>query len=179
MDRPSTPVFTSIVVVLIIAWFGLLPLFVVVKVVLHDRWVLQETSREWTYMGLVAAASFVPVAGAFLYLWNRWEPFPWRELAGLALWSIIGASYGGPLALNLLNHSSTAIGQPVEFEVVHRLKGAVELRALGENYDGITFKHSTSLWRKYGVWGAWETRNIPGLVYRGRLGLLWGEFRDK
>ena len=113
MDRPRTPVSTSIVVVLIIAWYAVAPLFVIFQGVLHDRWVLQETSRKWTYMGIVAAASFVPVAGAFLYLWNRWEPFPWRELAGFALWSIIGAWYGGELTLNVLNHSSSVPGQAV------------------------------------------------------------------
>jgi hypothetical protein len=176
MDRLRTPPFTLILVVLIIAWFSLLPVFVIFQGVLHDRWVLQETSREWTYMGIVAAASFVPVAGAFLCLWNRWEPFPWRELAGFALWSIIGASYGGQLTLNLLNHSSVAIGQPVEFRSVHLLKGTIEIQAVGDDYDGITFRYSTSLWKRL---GAWDRGTAPGLVYRGRLGLLWAEFRDK
>jgi hypothetical protein len=176
MDRPRTPVSTSIVVVLIIAWYAVAPLFVIFQGVLHDRWVLQETSRKWTYMGIVAAASFVPVAGAFLYLWNRWEPFPWRELAGFALWSIIGAWYGGELTLNVLNHSSSVPGQAVEFKIVDLLKGTVEIRAVGETYDGITFRYSTDLWRKL---GAWETGTAPGIVYRGRLGLLWGEFKDK
>jgi hypothetical protein len=45
-----------------------------------------------------------------------------------------------------------------------------------ENYDGIMFACSKSIRQDH---GGEEKGTAPGLVYRGRLGLLWGEFRDQ
>jgi hypothetical protein len=177
MDRPSTPISNSIVIVLILAWFALLPVFFIAHGVFRDRWMIQDTWRIWAYMGVVASVLFLSITGAFLWLtWTRWEPFPWRVVGGFVLYSLFSGWSGSNIAINVLNHSSTAAGQVVEFKIVHHLKGAVEMRAVGEDYDGIGFRCSTSLWTSH---YRRETGTAPGIVYRGRLGLLWGEFRDK
>ena len=177
MSRPSTPIFISIVIVVsFVWWFAALPLFVILQEAIHDRWMLQETSREWAYMGIAAAASFLPVAGTLLWLWKKWEPFPWSALAGLAAWSLLAAWYGGQLTLNLLNHSSAVPGQPAEFKIIGHQRTTVILRIVGEDYDGTTFTCGNSEWSSH---YRSETGTAPGHVYRGRLGLLWGEFKDK
>jgi hypothetical protein len=177
MFRPSTPVSTSIAIILCLAWFALWPAFFIAHGVIQNRWMPQDTSRVWVYMCVVAAVLFLSITGAYLWLiWNRWEPFPWRELGGLALYSLLSGWSGGNVALNLLNHSSAAPGRPAEFKIVGHGRTTVSLRIVGEDYDGITFKCGQTKWASH---YHPETGMAPGLVYRGRLGLLWGEFKDK
>jgi hypothetical protein len=157
-----------------VVWFVLpLPLGIIHGLV-QNRWMLQDTSRAWAYIGVVAAVLFLAIAIP-LVIFQR-SLFQWSVLLGLAGWSLLSGWYGGPIALNLRNHSSTAHGQEVRFKIVHLLKGLVEIQTVEEDNDKITFKCSTSLWTSH---YHPETRTAPGLVYRGRLGLLWGEFKDK
>jgi hypothetical protein len=159
-----------------IVWFFIAPLVLVyAHGLVQNRWMLQNTSREWRYIAVATVAWFLTIAVP-LVLWFKWGEVPWRQLAGLAGWSLVAGWHWGYFALNLMNHSSTAVGQPVEFKSVHLLKGTIEIRAIGDDYDGIIFECSTSLWRKR---GAWDTGTAPGFVYRGKLGLYWAELPEK
>jgi hypothetical protein len=127
-----------------VVWFVLpLPLGIIHGLV-QNRWMLQDTSRAWAYIGVVAAVLFLAIAIP-LVIFQR-SLFQWSVLLGLAGWSLLSGWYGGPIALNLRNHSSTAHGQEVEFKIVHLLKGLVEIQAVGETTTEDTFKCSTSLW---------------------------------
>jgi len=175
MARPAG--LSWVVTGILIVGLTSLPMFGILRGIIQDRWILQNNPREFIYMGVMASLLFVPMAVALSWLTRiRWEPFPWRELGGWAICSLLSGWYGGPIMLTLRNHSSTAPGQLVEFKIVHHLKGLVEIRAIGESYDGIIFTCSKSLWQER---GGEDVGTAPGLVYRGRLGLLWGEFKDK
>lgn len=154
-----------------------LPLFVVFRGVIQNRWMLQDNPRELTHTGLVFALLFVPIAAALIgWARSHGEGMPWQALGGWALLSALNGWYGGPIALNLRNHVSSAAGQPVELKAVKHLKQAMSVRIVGETYDGITFTCEIGTWRKHYS----EARGTaPAFVYRGRLGLLWAELRDK
>jgi len=157
-----------------VLWLALPFMLSILDSVIGDHWLIQDTSREFIYMGVVAAVAFLIIAVPFL--WSQWGHVPWRGLAGFALYSLFSGWMGGDIALNVLNHSSTAIGQPAEFKVVKGLKQAVSIRIVGEDYDGITFTCGITNWRAH---HGDDPGPTLGYVYRGRLGLLWGEFRDK
>jgi hypothetical protein len=177
MNKPTESYIAPLILISwLILWCFVVPLLLmIVHGLIQNRWMLQNTSRVWSYTSIAAAVWFLTIAVPLVF-WFKWSDIPWRILAGLAAWSLLGGWHWGYFALNLMNHSSAPVGQPVEFKIVHHLKGTVEIRAVGEAYDGITFRYSTSLWRDH---GGEEKGTAPGLVYRGRLGLLWGEFRDQ
>jgi hypothetical protein len=168
--------------VLITAGFVLIcvaigPVCLVIHWILGHRWIIQSTPRAWTFGGVAAVALFVPFVPAYLWLtWSRTAPFPWRQIGGMAGWVLIGGLYVGDVAIDVLNRTSAAIPQFVQFEVVHLQKGAVDIRALGRAYDGIKFRCSDSVWEAH---RNPATHSASGLLYRGKLGLYWAEFPDK
>lgn len=154
-----------------------IPLFVVFRGMVQNRWMLQDTPSELAHGGAVFAVVFVPLAATLLWLTrSHGGGVPWAALGGWALCSALSGWYGGPVVLNLRNHASDVPGQAVELAAVKHLKQAMSVRILGEAYQGITFTCEAGTWRKH---YSEARRTAPGLVFRGRLGLLWVEFREK
>jgi len=166
-----------IVAGMLVLWIVSLPLFVVFRGYVQNRWMLQDTPRQLVCGGAVAALFFLPMAVALIVLArSKASSLPWRTIGGWALCSALSGWHGGPIALNLGNHVCSAAGQAVELKAVKHSKQTVSLRIVGDAYDGITFTCGTGTWRAH---LGRERGTVPGVVYRGRLGLLWSEFRDK
>jgi hypothetical protein len=165
---------TLVLVAFLIAWFAMPLVLGLTRGMVHNRWMLQETSREYGYMVGVAIAWLIPIL--VTYLWVTWGDSAWRDIAVLVAWSVLTGMLGGQLFLNLTNHDSAALGHPVEFKCVGHERVTVRVRAVGEAYDRITFQRGVVRWSEQ---HRAPTGNVPGMIYRGRLGLLWGEFRDK
>lgn len=164
MTRPAGILRPLLLVALLIAWLALPLVLGVARGIVHDRWMLQETPREYGYMVGVTVAWLSPIA--VIYFWSTWGHTDWRGLAGLVVWSILSGFVGGQLFLNLTNHSGTALGQPVVFKIVGHERVTVRLRVVGEAYDGITFQCARGKWHDH-YHG--QAGTFPGLVYRSRL----------
>jgi hypothetical protein len=175
MTRPAGS--SWLIVGLLVLWLASLVFLVAFRGAIQDRWMLQDTPKELAYAGIVSALFFLPVVIALIGMARaRRQSFPWHELGGWILCSALSGWYGGPIALNLRNHSGSASAQPVEFKAVKHLKQAMSLRIAGEGYDDVTFTCAIGTWRKHYVEAR---RTASGFIYRGRLGLLWGELREK
>jgi hypothetical protein len=165
---------TLVLVAFLIAWFAMPLVLGLTRGMVHNRWMLQETSREYGYMVGVAIAWLIPIL--VTYLWVTWGDSAWRDIGGLVAWSVLTGMVGGQFFLKLMNHDAAALGHPVEFKIIGHERVAVRLRVVGEDYDKITFKCGVVRWREHYREPAGAA---PGMIYRGRLGLLWGEFLDK
>jgi hypothetical protein len=161
---------TLVLVALLMVWLALPLGLVFANGFVQDRWMLQESSRDYVAMVLVGLAWLLPIAT--VYLWYTRGHGGWRELAGLLAWAILTGVVSGHLFVNLVNHVDTAIGQPVAFKSVRHERVSVRLRAVGEAYDGVTFRYGVKRWRDH---AHQPEGTAAGLVYRGRLGLYWGE----
>jgi hypothetical protein len=146
-------------------------LFAVAMGKVQDRWILQDTPRSFVAMGLAAVVYFAICASVLLLLHVK---LSWRPWGGLALWSLLGGWYGGPLVLNVVNSAGAhAPGRPVDLQVIPaslrqliRLGVAVEE---GDALKGMTFTCSKSRW------GQPVAARRTAVVRCGRLGLCWAE----
>jgi hypothetical protein len=165
---------TLLTVAAVIVWLALPLVLGIARGMVHGRWMLQESPREYGFMVGVGIAWLLPIMAG--YVWSTWGNVDWRGGVGLFAWSILSGVVGGQLVLNLANHAETAHGQAVEFKIVGQERVAVRLRIVDDAYDGVTFKCARGQWH-YHRRGPAGT--APGMIYRGRLGLLWGEFREQ
>jgi len=143
------------------------------------RWIMQDTPRAYVFMGIVALAIAVVMLGPAL--WIARAHIGGRALAGGLLWAALAGWYGGPLLLNLLNHTADAAAQPVEVKVLGSggrqlvQLGVVSTGATGTDGhgpDGVVFTCGKVTWQAH-YRGAGTT--TPARLYRGRLGLFWLE----
>ena len=142
----------------------------IAQMMVHSRWMIQDTTRDFPFMGLTALVFLVVMAIPTLML--TWGNVPWRGFGGLAIWAAFGGFTGGPLILNLLNHTPDAAPQQVELRTVRSLKQQVEIAVVGDAFDGVRFRCPVGKWR-----AAYQpaAKTTPGRLYRGKLGLLWVE----
>jgi hypothetical protein len=141
----------------------------------QDRWMLQDTPYRFAAMAVATVVWFtlgaVPVGLLRVQLSGR-------ILGGLVLWAALGSSYLGPLALTLLNGvGDKGPAQAVEFQIVSHLKQLVRLQVTGAGPEAVTFTCTQRKWQS--LLAGRPNSNPPGLVRRGRLGLLWGEFVER
>ena len=101
---------------------------------MQARWILQDTTRAYVFMGIVALALAVVMLGPAF--WITRAHLGWREIVGCLLWAALSGWYGGPLLLNLLNHTADAAAQSVEVKVLG--SGGRQLVQLGVVSGGAT-----------------------------------------
>jgi hypothetical protein len=177
MTKRTTPVLNTVIALFVLVWLVLLPVSFVVHWILGDHWILQRTWKVEVAVVITAAVLFALVVST--YLWSTWserEPLSWSGIVGLACYSLLSGWSTGNVVLNVLNHTNAAIPQFVQFKIVRLQRNAVDIRALGEAYDGITFWCGLSLWRAS---GGYDKGTAPGRLYRGKLGLYWAEIPEK
>lgn len=164
---------TSVLTILGLLWFAVPPVCAIGSKVIMDRWLLQETSGNYWAMLLIAALMLA--SGTGMLLWLRLPIFP-NYIVLLLAWPTLGGSFGGPLALDLVNRIGfESAGQQVQLESVEQLRLTVRLRPVGHSFEGITLTGSNAAWRAAYKRHDGPGKSRPALLRRGRLGLWWGE----
>ena len=143
--------------------------------VISDRLILQDSSRRWIAMGVVA------VAYILVGLWLFGGRVPGggfaRSIGFFVAWAMLAGYYTGPLALTLINAAGDRSGGRVVQlqDAGARLRALVRLRATDPDpdLDGVTFTCSQRAWRS--VRNPEPHGGAPAVIRRGRLGLQWAE----
>lgn len=163
-----------LVVLLSVAGAGLPIILGIAHGIVWARWILQDTPR--TYIFMLGVAVLVGLLAGGPLLWFARAQLSWQMVLGATLWAALGGWYGGPLLLNLLNHTGDAVATPVELEnrgITGKLVKVGIVGAPGQPpADDPTFTCGRLTWQEH---YRGPTAATPGRLYRGRLGLLWLE----
>jgi hypothetical protein len=167
---------TLAAVALVLLWAGFFVIYTLVHLVVVDlpmRYtsVLQDTPRSYLWIGggavLWGCLGLLLPGARSLFSAHSWQP-----AAGLIAFAVLNGGLAGGVGLGLVNSfGDSSPGEPARFEVTGVGHTSVDIRLI-EPYPGTTFTMPSGMMSRVN-----RDRDKRFVVHRGRLRLLWGEFR--